>query len=91
MPARFDGPHDKAFGVESHTGLTGGTMQVLINGESQALDRAVSVAKLLEQNGLAGKRIAVEINESIVPKSQHAERMIEEGDRIEIIHAIGGG
>ncbi len=66
-------------------------MQVYINGERQALSETITVAALLERNGLAGKRIAVEINEAIVPRSQHGERQVIDGDRIEIIHAIGGG
>ena len=66
-------------------------MQVLINGESQIFEQEMSISALLQQSGLAGKRIAVEINESIVPKSQHADTLLQDGDRIEIIHAIGGG
>ena len=41
--------------------------------------------------GLAGKRVAVEVNLEIVPRSQHATRVLREGDRVEIVHAIGGG
>ncbi len=66
-------------------------MQVLINGESQKFDGEMTVSMLLQQSGLTGKRIAVEINEAIVPKSQHADTIIHDGDKIEIIHAIGGG
>lgn len=66
-------------------------MQVLINGESHQFDSGVTIAALLQQSGLAGKRVAVEVNETIVPKSQHSETVVSEGDQIEIIHAIGGG
>ena len=66
-------------------------MQVLINGESQHFDTEMSILALLEQSGLNGKRIAVEVNETIIPKSQHAETIVQNGDKIEIIHAIGGG
>ena len=66
-------------------------MQVTINGENHSLDDGVSLANLLIQLDLAEKRIAVEINEAIVPKSLHADTMIKPDDRIEIIHAIGGG
>lgn len=66
-------------------------MQVAINGENQTLNKEMSILDLLEQSGLAGKRVAVEINESIIPKSRHAETFILEGDKVEIIHAIGGG
>ena len=66
-------------------------MQVKINGESQTFDEAITILALLEQSGLTGKRLAVEVNESIIPKSQHADAVLKEGDQIEIIHAIGGG
>lgn len=66
-------------------------MQVSINGESQTYDHELSILELLELSGLTGKRIAVEINESIIPRSKHAETFIVEGDKVEIIHAIGGG
>ena len=66
-------------------------MQVIINGDTQVVDGGITIAALIEQTGLQGKRIAVEVNESIIPKSRHAEIRISEGDKIEIIHAIGGG
>ena len=66
-------------------------MQVTINGEHRSLDDGISLADLLLQLDLAEKRIAVEINESIVPKSLHGDTAIKPDDRIEIIHAIGGG
>ena len=66
-------------------------MQVIINGETRELDDGVSIAQLLEQSDLAAKRIAVEVNEAIIPKSRHAETPLQDGDKIEIIHAIGGG
>ena len=66
-------------------------MQVQINGESRLFEQEMSISTLLQESGLAGKRIAVEVNETIVPKSRHAETMLQDGDRIEIIHAIGGG
>ena len=66
-------------------------MQVLINGESQTIEHDTSISTLLQESGLTGKRIAVEVNENIVPKSQHADTLLRDGDKIEIIHAIGGG
>jgi sulfur carrier protein len=66
-------------------------MQVMINGESRVFKQPVTVSKLLDESGLAEKRVAVEINETIVPKSQHAQRMLADGDQVEIIQAIGGG
>ncbi|GEK46429.1 sulfur carrier protein ThiS [Halomonas pacifica] len=66
-------------------------MQIQLNGESKPLDGEVTIQQLLESLGLAGRRIAVEVNEEIVPRSIHAETRLAEGDRVEIVHAIGGG
>jgi sulfur carrier protein len=66
-------------------------MQVTINGESHTLNDGIMLSTLLTELDIAGKRIAVEINESIVPKSLHPSTVINQGDKIEIIHAIGGG
>lgn len=66
-------------------------MQVTINGESRQLDDESSIEQMLKMSDLAGKRIAVEVNESIIPKSRHAQTRLHDGDKIEIIHAIGGG
>ncbi|WP_290907033.1 sulfur carrier protein ThiS [Halomonas sp.] len=46
---------------------------------------------MVESLGLAGRRIAVEVNEEIVPRSEHAVTRLVEGDRVEVVHAIGGG
>ena len=66
-------------------------MEMIINGEPQQLPVPVSVAALREQRGLAGKRVAVERNGEIVPKSRHGETLLAAGDRIEIVVAVGGG
>ena len=63
---------------------------VTLNGESVELERC-TVSRLLESRQLAGKRIAVERNGEIVPKSKHASTVIEARDRIEIVVAVGGG
>ena len=66
-------------------------MQIQLNGEARTLEADASVARLVETLGLTGRRIAVEVNEEIVPRSVHAETHLAEGDRVEIVHAIGGG
>ncbi|MCM2129744.1 sulfur carrier protein ThiS [Larsenimonas rhizosphaerae] len=66
-------------------------MQLLINGEWQHLEDTRTVSELLDTLGLAGKRVAVELNESIVPRSTHADVTLADGDQVEIVHAIGGG
>ncbi len=66
-------------------------MQISINGENRNFDRGLTLAQLLSQLELAGKRIAVELNEAIIPRARHGETLLHDGDKIEIIHAIGGG
>jgi sulfur carrier protein len=66
-------------------------MQVILNGEPRALPPGTTLAALLEQLALAGRRIAVEVNEEIVPRSEHAATVLRDNDRVEIVHAIGGG
>lgn len=66
-------------------------MQIQLNGEARDLAPGLTVAQLVDSLGLAGRRIAVERNEEIVPKSEHDATRLADGDRIEIVHAIGGG
>ena len=66
-------------------------MDIIVNGEPQELAELITIATLLEARGLTGKRVAVERNGEIVPKSRHAETAIASGDRIEIVVAVGGG
>lgn len=66
-------------------------LQVFLNGELREVDIGTTVHALLDRTGYANRRIAVEINREIVPRSAQAGRMLEEGDRIEIVHALGGG
>ena len=66
-------------------------MQVKVNGEAVELPNGATIAALIEQLALAGKRVAVEVNEDIVPRSQHQDFSLSEGDRVEVVHAIGGG
>jgi len=66
-------------------------MQVIINGESKRLDPPLNVAQLLEQMALQGKRIAIERNGEIVPRSKFGEQALADGDRLEIVVAVGGG
>jgi len=65
-------------------------MQVIINGETKSLDGPSTVNELLLQMNIEGK-VAVEINREILPRSRFDQYMIQNGDVLEIIHAIGGG
>ena len=66
-------------------------MQIELNGEPHAIAGGATVASLIEELALTGKRLAVEVNEEVVPRGRHAEHVLESGDRVEIVHAIGGG
>ncbi|MGH8660866.1 MAG: sulfur carrier protein ThiS [Burkholderiales bacterium] len=66
-------------------------MLVTVNGEHRQLDAPVSCAELLERLDLAGKRVALERNGEIVPRSRFAFERLVEGDRLEIVVAVGGG
>jgi sulfur carrier protein len=66
-------------------------MRIQLNGESFELPDGATVAALLTRLDLAGRRIAVELNLDIVPRSQHDATTLSEGDQVEVVHAIGGG
>lgn len=66
-------------------------MRIYLNGEPRDVDDGLSVAGLLAATDHAQRRVAVEVNREIVPRGQHAERLLAAGDRVEIVHAIGGG
>lgn len=66
-------------------------MQIQVNGEARTVPAGATIVVLIEHMALAGKRLAVEVNENIVPRSRHSEFTLSEGDTVEVVHAIGGG
>ena len=66
-------------------------MEIIINGEPRQFPAPLTVAALVEALGYSGKRIAVERNGEIVPRGRHADVLLAEGDRLEIVVAVGGG
>ena len=66
-------------------------MKVYVNDAPRELADGTTIATLVATLDLAGRRIAVELNQDIVPKSLHAQTILRDQDRIEIVHAIGGG
>ncbi|HNP27343.1 MAG TPA: sulfur carrier protein ThiS [Nitrosomonas sp.] len=66
-------------------------IQLTINGETRQFDQPITITQLIDQHNLQGKRIAIERNGEIVPRSQFSEQLLAEGDRIEIVVAVGGG
>lgn len=65
-------------------------MKLTVNGDTLTLD-GTTIADLVTQLALTGRRLAVEVNREIIPKSQHDDYALNEGDVVEIVHAIGGG
>ncbi|MDA0983993.1 MAG: sulfur carrier protein ThiS [Proteobacteria bacterium] len=66
-------------------------IQVVVNGAEQRLDAPLAVSELVARMALAGRRIAVERNGEIVPRSAHGSTLVTDGDRLEIVVAVGGG
>jgi thiamine biosynthesis protein ThiS len=68
-----------------------GSVTLTLNGQSRVFDGPLSVAALLALVGLDARKVAVERNEEIVPRSRYAETRLASGDALEIVHFIGGG
>lgn len=68
-----------------------GRMQIKLNGQPRDCAPATTVAALLAESGHGERRVAVEVNREIVPRSQHAQHLLHDGDQVEIVQAIGGG
>jgi sulfur carrier protein len=67
-------------------------MRLQLNGDTIALSEdSLSISELLARQGLGARRVAVEVNGEIVPRSRHAEHRLKDDDIIEIVHALGGG
>jgi sulfur carrier protein len=66
-------------------------MNIQLNGEAREVGTSTTVLALLETLGYVGKRVAVEKNGEIVPKSQHAGTVLQQNDKLEIVVAVGGG
>jgi thiamine biosynthesis protein ThiS len=67
------------------------TMQITVNGTPTTIPSEMSMAQLLEHLELAGRRLAVEVNRELVPRSRFESHLLRADDRVEIIHAVGGG
>ena len=66
-------------------------ISVTVNGDAHSFQHGATVAQLLKRLDTAGKRVAVERNGEIVPKSLHGSTELNTGDRLEIVIAVGGG
>jgi sulfur carrier protein len=66
-------------------------LEISVNGEARRFDAPITLTQLLDRLELTGKKLAVEMNGEIVPKSQHAATALRDGDKLEIVVAVGGG
>lgn len=66
-------------------------MEIIVNGESREVPEGYRADQLVEALGLKGRRVAMEVNLEVVPRSLYEQKIFAEGDRVEIVHAIGGG
>jgi len=66
-------------------------MNITINGDSQTIEESCTAAQLVESMGITGGRIAMEVNQEIVPRSTYEQHQFQAGDIVEIVHAVGGG
>jgi sulfur carrier protein len=66
-------------------------MQITVNGQPREVPEGATAAELVELLELTGRRLAMEVNGDILPRSRHAGHRLAAGDRIEIVHAVGGG
>jgi len=73
----------------SHPGRN--AMQIYVNGSPTQIQDATPMSALIKRLGLTGQRIAVEVNAELVPRSRFEAHTLQDGDRVEIIHAVGGG
>ncbi len=94
--ARANDGHKSAFNLapnptqQPSPGATA-MIQLSVNGESRTLPQGMNLAALIDELALAGKKIAVERNGDIVPRSAYGKTMLEAGDQLEIVVAVGGG
>lgn len=66
-------------------------MEIFVNGEPHQVTESLHISELVEMLDLVNSRIAVEVNLEIVPRSTYAAHALRPGDKVEIVHAIGGG
>jgi len=66
-------------------------IHVIVNGKAHRFEQPLEIAALLARLELSGRKIAVERNGEIVPKSAHARTLLADGDQLEIVVAVGGG
>lgn len=66
-------------------------MQIVLNGEAADIEDGVTISDLLNSLGVEGQRLAVEVNQEVIPRAEHISFILSAQDTVEIIHAVGGG
>ncbi|MBI1865226.1 MAG: sulfur carrier protein ThiS [Nitrospirae bacterium] len=66
-------------------------MTVKVNGDARVLREGMTISRLLAEMGVVQGRVAVELNEKIVPRAEHGQTILSEGDRVEVVSFMGGG
>ncbi len=66
-------------------------MNIQVNGKQRILESECTIERLLDELNLAGQPCAVEVNTAVVPRREHAERVLSDGDSVEIVTLVGGG
>ena len=66
-------------------------MNILVNGAHREVPEGITVAALLRELEMTGRHVAVEVNLQLVPKARHAEHLLREADRLEVVTLVGGG
>ena len=66
-------------------------MQLVINGKEKSLESSENIAQMLQELDITGSHIAVALNFQVVPRTRYGQTPLSEGDKVEIVHAVGGG
>jgi len=66
-------------------------VEIIVNGERREVAESTTITQLLQRLGLAGKYVAVEVDQEVVPRARHAEHRLKAGDTLEIVTLVGGG
>lgn len=69
----------------------GNIMQIKLNGQMTEVDENTSLTLLLETLGMLDRRVAIEVNQQVIPRSEHISFILSSNDNVEIIQAVGGG
>ncbi len=66
-------------------------MKILFNSETLQVQQETTIAVLLEELNLVSRNVAVEVNQEVVPRGQHSQHVLKEGDQLEVVTLVGGG